>query len=641
MRTAAQEKTRVGKPGDKQRRCAKMQPAKGGMKILQSIRSVNPQGGGVIEVVKQFSRVLEERGHDVTVVSLDSPDDPWVREFPHHVEALGPAKANYGASAKFVPWLRERAKHFDAVIVNGIWQFNSFGVWKALRGTGKDYFVFPHGMLDPWFKRTYPLKHAKKWLYWPWAEYRVLRDARGVLFTCEQEKELARESFWLYRAKEHVVPLGIRRPEGNAAAQRELFLQRFPELRGKRLVLFLGRIHEKKGCDILLKAFANAAADDPLLTLVLAGPEQQDASPMRELAKQLGIADRIVWTGMLSGDMKWGALRNADVFALPSHQENFGIAVVEALACGVPVLISREVNIWREIVEARAGFAESDDVEGTTRMLKQWLALSPDERCTMRSRAEKIFAESFEIGRATDNLLAVVANGNGNGNGHHVDGDQGANGNGSGDGQVQTAQLKRSRHTKTPDTSDNGEFRVDLRQSRTKWPLKILAARVAWACLVKPIFMMLPRPFSRLRVAILRAMGAKIGSGCHLEPRLKILLPWNLDLGDHVAIGREVEFLNFAPVRIGSMTVVSQYTYICTGTHDYTHPHFPLQFAPIAIGSECWVAARTFISPGVTIGNGAVIGAQSVVTKSIPAWTVCAGNPCRPIKPREIKKVNP
>jgi putative colanic acid biosynthesis acetyltransferase WcaF len=119
------------------------------------------------------------------------------------------------------------------------------------------------------------------------------------------------------------------------------------------------------------------------------------------------------------------------------------------------------------------------------------------------------------------------------------------------------------------------------------------------------------------------------------------LLPWNIELGNHVAIGREVEFLNFAPVRIGSMTVVSQYTYLCTGTHDYTHPHFPLTFAPITIGQECWVAARSFISPGVTIGHGAVVGASSVVTKNLPAWMVCAGNPCRPIKPREIKKVNP
>lgn len=385
---------------------------------MQSIRSVNPEGGGVIETVKQFTRVCESRGHDVTIVSLDSPDDPWVAACPHSVVALGPARGSYGASPRLVPWLRSHLGDFDAVIINGLWQFSSFGVWKALRGTGRHYFVFPHGMLDPWFKRTYPLKHAKKWLYWPWAEYRVLRDAHAVLFTCEQERDLARQSFWLYSANERVVSLGIAEPPPDVAAQREAFLKRFPLCRDRRLILFLGRIHEKKGCDLLLRAFAHVAASQPALTLVMAGPEQQDATEMRSLASRLGIGDRVVWTGMLEGAEKWGALRTSEVFILPSHQENFGIAVVEAMACGVPVLISREVNIWREIVAAGAGFADSDTVEGATRLLERWLLVSPAERADLGRSARNCFIRSFEIGQATENLLAVLRNGNGNGGPH-------------------------------------------------------------------------------------------------------------------------------------------------------------------------------------------------------------------------------
>jgi glycosyltransferase involved in cell wall biosynthesis len=413
------------------------------MCILHTIRSVNPEGGGVIETVKQFSRALEGQGHDVTIASLDSPLDRWVSECPHAVVALGcgsdsgagvppvsrasgvspedpmagetpavqrqPGRLpHYGYSPRFVQWLRKNAAAFDAVLVNGLWQFNSFGVWKALRRTRQPYFVFPHGMLDPWFKRTYPLKHAKKWLYWPWAEYRVLRDARAVLFTCEQERELARKSFWLYRCHEQVVPLGIAQPNGDAAAQRELFFARFPACRGRRIVLFLGRIHEKKGCDLLLRAFAEVAPFHSDLQLVLAGPEQQDGMRLRELATQLGLADRVVWTGMLNGDLKWGALHAAEVFALPSHQENFGLAVVEALACGVPVLISREVNIWREVVESGAGLAEPDSVEGTTALLHTWLEATHAERELMRGAARKCFAERFEIQRATERLLSVL-----------------------------------------------------------------------------------------------------------------------------------------------------------------------------------------------------------------------------------------
>ena len=378
------------------------------MRILHTIRSVNPEGGGVIETVKQFSRVLERQGHDVTIASLDAPGEPWVKECPHCVEALGPARANYGLSPRFVPWLRAHAPKFDAIVVNGIWQYNSFGVWKALRGTGRSYFVFPHGMLDPWFKRAYPLKHAKKWLYWPWAEYRVLRDADSVLFTCEEERRLARESFWLYRCNERIVTLGIAPPTGDAAAQRELFLNRFPQCRDQRLLLFLGRIHEKKGCDLLIRAFGEIGVGDSKLHLVLAGPAQQDTTGWRELARASGVADRITWTGMLGGDLKWGALHAAEAFVLPSHQENFGIAVVEALACGKPALISREVNIWREIVAAGAGLAEADTLEGATTLLAGWLALTPEQRGQMSTAARRCFAERFEISRAADRLLEVL-----------------------------------------------------------------------------------------------------------------------------------------------------------------------------------------------------------------------------------------
>jgi glycosyltransferase involved in cell wall biosynthesis len=390
------------------------------LRILHVIRSVNPQGGGPIEGVKQFAAVNARAGHRIEVASLDAPDEPWVKNFPLTCHALGPARGSYGYSPRAVPWLREARVRFDAVVVDGIWQYHAFATWRALRGTDTPYHVFTHGMLDPWFKRTYPLKHLKKWLYWPWADYRVLRDARAVLFTCEEERRLARRSFWLYRARERVVSFGTGAPTGDAAIQRALFEEKFPLIRGKRRLLFLGRVHVKKGADLLFEAFAETvknasqvpalAADLSDLHLVIAGPDGHAyGHEMKALVSRLGIGERVTWTGMLTGDLKWGAFRCAEAFALPSHQENFGIAVAEALACGVPVLISNKVNIWREIAEDRAGLVENDDPAGARALLTRWLALPPAERDAMRMRAAECFTRRFDIERGAASLIAVLS----------------------------------------------------------------------------------------------------------------------------------------------------------------------------------------------------------------------------------------
>ncbi len=371
------------------------------MRILRCIHSLDPAIGGPLESVKQSTLVLQERGQEVEIVCLDAPGR---HDFPAPVHALGPGRGSYGYSARLVPWLQERRATFDAVVVHGLWQYPSFAVWRALHGTATPYFVFPHGMLDPWFNRTYPLKHLKKLLYWPWAEYRVLRDAAAVLFTSEEERRLARESFALYRANEVVVNYGTAAPVVDWAAAQEEFFVQFPQLRKQKFFLFLGRLAEKKGVDLLLQAFRSLGETDR--QLVVAGPcaDEGYLRRLRELAGDLPVT----FTGMLRGNLKWGALRAADAFVLPSHQENFGIAIAEALACGTPVLISQEVNIWREVVEDGSGFAEEDTLAGTSRLLERWRGITPEKRAEMSVRAQETFARRFEINRAVDSFLEVV-----------------------------------------------------------------------------------------------------------------------------------------------------------------------------------------------------------------------------------------
>jgi glycosyltransferase involved in cell wall biosynthesis len=317
----------------------------------------------------------------------------------------------YSFSPRFIPWLRTNCSHYDVVIVNGIWQFHSFGAWRALHRSSTPYVLFTHGMLDPWFKRRYPLKHVKKWMYWPWAEYRVLRDAKAVLFTCEEERVLARQSFWLYRCNEIVTNYGTAKPTGDPQIEVDAFFGRYPELRGKKLALFMGRIHPKKGCDLLIESFARVLAEHSEWHLVIAGPDQVGwQRKLIDLANQLGIASRITWTGMIGGGVKWGALRTAEIFVLPSHQENFGVVLAEALAAGVPALISNQVNIWREIEADGAGIVADDNVRGVCELLQSYVEMSEEKKLGMRRAARSCFAQRFEISKVADTLQKVLAN---------------------------------------------------------------------------------------------------------------------------------------------------------------------------------------------------------------------------------------
>ena len=379
------------------------------MNILHIISSVNPAGGGPIEGIKQLRTSLESAGHRVEIASLDSPDAAFLRQSSLPVHPLGPSTLHYSFSPRFIPWLRENHSRFDAAIVNGIWQFHSYGAWRALHGSSTPYVLFTHGMLDPWFKKQYPLKHFKKWMYWPWAEYRVLRDARAVLFTSEEERVLARSSFWLYRCNEVVVSYGTAKPKGNPELEMKEFFSRYPQLRDKKLVLSMGRIHPKKGFDLLIEAFAKVLGPNPQWHLVIAGPDQVGwQKELTHRAEQLGVASRITWTGMTAGSLKWGAFRAAEVFVLPSHQENFGVVVAEALAVGLPPLISNKVNIWREIEADGAGMVGEDTLQGTCNLLEAYLEKSNDEVQAMRQRARKCFEKRFEVDQAALMLQGLL-----------------------------------------------------------------------------------------------------------------------------------------------------------------------------------------------------------------------------------------
>jgi glycosyltransferase involved in cell wall biosynthesis len=376
------------------------------MRILHIVGTIDPKAGGVSEAI----RSLIEYGpadYQQEVVSIDDPAAPFLADIPVPTHAFGPYSSAFAYSPRLKPWLLANRDRFDAVFVHGLWVYCGIAAWQVFADR-VPYAVFPHGMLDPYFKRAFPRKHLKKWLYWLPAQYWVLRAASKVVFTCQAEADLAKQSFWLHHWKPHVVAFGATAPSGDHAVLRQSFAIEFPQLQGRRFLLFLGRIHPKKGCDLLLEAFAKAADLDPGLDLVMAGPDPDNLqSVLMPPLTAAGLAPRVHWLGMLQGDTKWGAFLTAEAFILPSHQENFGLAVAEALACACPVLLSDKVNIAPDIAADRAGFMEPDTPTGTLALLTRWIATTPATREAMRHQALDTFNARYDMRTNASAILRI------------------------------------------------------------------------------------------------------------------------------------------------------------------------------------------------------------------------------------------
>ncbi|MBJ3775922.1 LbetaH domain-containing protein [Acuticoccus mangrovi] len=173
------------------------------------------------------------------------------------------------------------------------------------------------------------------------------------------------------------------------------------------------------------------------------------------------------------------------------------------------------------------------------------------------------------------------------------------------------------------------------RRSRS-WSHAALAGRLAWA-LCRPAFRLSPRPLWGWRNLMLRAFGARVGAGVRVAPSVRIAVPWRLVLGDRVGVGERAILYSLGPITIGADATVSQGAHLCAGTHDHRHPAMPLLRPPISIGAGAWICADAFVGPGVSVGDMAVVGARAVAVRNVPAATVVAGNPARPVAVRTLE----
>lgn len=398
------------------------------MKILHVIPSMDPQQGGVCQAVKTMIAGLAEKNTKNIVVTMDDPDEGFLKNIPFKTYALGQGKGPWCYNSQLSIWFLTHLVNFDVVIMHGLWLYPGYALHKALeklkrisyRKTPK-LLVMPHGMLDPYFQRAADrkLKALRNTLYWKFIEGSLVNSADALLFTCEKEASLAQEPFKPYHPKQQfVVGLGVAQPPPYTAAMEQRFKEKCAGLNGEPYLLFLSRLHQKKGVELLINAYCqlyeNNAQDTSctqLPKLVIAGPglDTPYGRKMQELASSYQQTDQSVFfAGMLTGDAKWGAFYGCEAFILPSHQENFGIAVVEALACGKPVLISDQVNIWREILTNGGCYVAPSSLKGVNELFNYWNHTSSGIKKLMSANALSVYEKIFSLQPSTNRLLQVI-----------------------------------------------------------------------------------------------------------------------------------------------------------------------------------------------------------------------------------------
>ena len=355
-----------------------------------------------------MARAVAALGHEVTIFTTDRELAPGegerlqraagkasVRIFPQHAPRL------FATSFPLAGALRDAIPAADIVHLHSLYLFHTWVTARLCRRFGVPYLLRPHGTLDPFLWRRH---RARKAVLEALFQNRVLREAAAIHYTAEDEQRLATP--YAQGTPGVVVPNGLDLEQYAQLPPAGIFRQRHPEIGDRRIVLFLSRLNFKKGLDLLIPAFAQAAKRHPDLHLVLAGPDDGMEAQARAWIAAEGIGTHVTFTGMLGHEAKLAAFRDAAMFVLPSYSENFGLAVVEAMACGVPVAITDRINIWREIENSQAGLVVPPEVGAVARQIET-LAGDPEAAAQMGIRGKAAAAEKFSWARIARDLETV------------------------------------------------------------------------------------------------------------------------------------------------------------------------------------------------------------------------------------------
>jgi glycosyltransferase involved in cell wall biosynthesis len=383
------------------------------VRVLHVCPYMHPSAGGPPIVVERLCLLAPSEGCDASVIttSLYCEDDGSelqikLRErIDAKVLPIGRSrflKQVYGAGDA----VDKAVRVADIVHLHTLWHPLNAMARKACARHRRKYVMMPHGMLDPY---SLGQRRWRKKIYLAASERRTLENACRLIFTTFHEEQAARENLsWLGRSE--IIHLGADSPpDMSREAAEQAFVNLFPQVARRRCLLFLGRIHPKKGLERLLTILPRITHKHPSVFLIIAGGgDQSYLRYIKNLVRSTNLEPHVLFTGMIDGLTKWCALASAEIFILPSRQENFAIAVAEAMHSAVPVVITNKVNSWPFVEQARAGFVvEEDKIEFTlSERLDELLSAPAKARC-MGRRGQNFAREHFTWQRMTRDVVLM------------------------------------------------------------------------------------------------------------------------------------------------------------------------------------------------------------------------------------------
>jgi len=370
------------------------------MKILYVIANMARRYGGPQQACIEMAKHLAHLGHDVSIYTtnqdgpteLDVPTDSSVFEDGIEIRyfPIQPPRF-WGTSLPMAKALRKKIQEVDIVHIYSLYMFHNAVAGYYCRHYSVPYMIHPHGTLDPvLYKRHRFQKTILELLF----ENRNIKQAVAIHHASEEEKNLAQPH--TFKTPDIVVPYALNVSEYENLPEPGMFRAQYPEICTKKIILYFSRISFKKGLDILVKAFATVARKRADVHLVIAGPDNEGlAKNVRGWLTDEDMLERATFTGLVQGKAKLAVLQDADIFVLPSYSESFGIAVIEAMVCGMPVVISDQVNICKEVELSQSGLVAPCDAEPVSKHILELLE-NPEKAKKMGDNGKAFVKKYFD-----------------------------------------------------------------------------------------------------------------------------------------------------------------------------------------------------------------------------------------------------